>query len=127
MAYGRKLQFGRDYIIPVPFDPRLMTRIPVAVAILVLGLALGYFFSGYPLHRLLGELCRQGLLVMAATHDLNLAAAYAGRVIVLDRGALAADASPGRALEPAILRRVFEVEAELVPGPEGRPWIRYET
>jgi malate dehydrogenase (oxaloacetate-decarboxylating)(NADP+) len=32
MAYGRKLSFGRDYIIPTPFDPRLIYRIPPAVA-----------------------------------------------------------------------------------------------
>ncbi|SOH93253.1 malate dehydrogenase (oxaloacetate-decarboxylating)(NADP+) [Monaibacterium marinum] len=32
MAYGRKLQFGRDYIIPTPFDPRLIHVIPPAVA-----------------------------------------------------------------------------------------------
>ena len=32
MAYGRKLGFGRDYIIPTPFDPRLIHRIPPAVA-----------------------------------------------------------------------------------------------
>lgn len=29
---GKKMIFGPDYIIPVPFDPRLMTTIPVAVA-----------------------------------------------------------------------------------------------
>jgi malate dehydrogenase (oxaloacetate-decarboxylating)(NADP+) len=27
-----KLEFGRDYIIPKPFDPRLIERIPPAVA-----------------------------------------------------------------------------------------------
>ncbi|MDJ1015977.1 MAG: NADP-dependent malic enzyme [Paracoccaceae bacterium] len=32
MAYGQKLHFGRDYIIPTPFDPRLIHRIPPAVA-----------------------------------------------------------------------------------------------
>ena len=32
MVYGRKLSFGRDYIIPTPFDPRLIHRIPPAVA-----------------------------------------------------------------------------------------------
>ncbi|WP_166417739.1 NADP-dependent malic enzyme [Cochlodiniinecator piscidefendens] len=32
MAYGRKLAFGRDYIIPTPFDPRLIYTIPTAVA-----------------------------------------------------------------------------------------------
>lgn len=29
---GRKMTFGVDYIIPVPFDPRLITTVPVAVA-----------------------------------------------------------------------------------------------
>ncbi|MHA7874889.1 NADP-dependent malic enzyme [Roseivivax sp.] len=32
VAYGRNLTFGRDYIIPTPFDPRLIYRIPPAVA-----------------------------------------------------------------------------------------------
>ncbi|WPZ29540.1 NADP-dependent malic enzyme [Sulfitobacter sp. OXR-159] len=32
LAYGRTLSFGRDYIIPTPFDPRLIHRIPPAVA-----------------------------------------------------------------------------------------------
>ncbi len=32
MAYGRKLAFGRDYIIPTPFDPRLIYMVPPAVA-----------------------------------------------------------------------------------------------
>jgi len=31
LAYGTKLSFGRDYIIPTPFDPRLIYRIPPAV------------------------------------------------------------------------------------------------
>ena len=31
-AYGRKHQFGRDYIIPAPFDPRLMETVSAAVA-----------------------------------------------------------------------------------------------
>ncbi|WP_413990567.1 NADP-dependent malic enzyme [Labrys okinawensis] len=29
---GARPRFGREYIIPAPFDPRLITRIPVAVA-----------------------------------------------------------------------------------------------
>ena len=32
VAYGRKLTFGRDYIIPTPFDPRLIYKVPPAVA-----------------------------------------------------------------------------------------------
>ena len=29
---GRRLQYGPDYIIPAPFDPRLITQVPMAVA-----------------------------------------------------------------------------------------------
>jgi len=32
MAYGKKMMFGPDYIIPTPFDPRLIHVIPPAVA-----------------------------------------------------------------------------------------------
>ncbi|MEQ6202925.1 NADP-dependent malic enzyme [Sulfitobacter sp. HNIBRBA2951] len=32
LAYGKNLSFGRDYIIPTPFDPRLIHTIPPAVA-----------------------------------------------------------------------------------------------
>ena len=29
---GRDFKFGRDYIIPTPFDPRLIFELPVAIA-----------------------------------------------------------------------------------------------
>ncbi|MFX4481968.1 hypothetical protein ABTA99_20070, partial [Acinetobacter baumannii] len=32
VAYGVRHTFGPDYIIPAPFDPRLMEIVPVAVA-----------------------------------------------------------------------------------------------
>ena len=32
-AYGARPKFGRDYIIPVPFDPRLIYSVPPAVAL----------------------------------------------------------------------------------------------
>jgi malate dehydrogenase (oxaloacetate-decarboxylating)(NADP+) len=32
VAYGKNHTFGRDYIIPAPFDPRLMEVVPAAVA-----------------------------------------------------------------------------------------------
>ena len=32
LAYGKNLSFGRDYIIPTPFDPRLIHRVPPSVA-----------------------------------------------------------------------------------------------
>jgi len=32
-AYGARPKFGRDYIIPVPFDPRLIYAVPPAIAL----------------------------------------------------------------------------------------------
>ena len=29
---GRSFVYGRDYVVPTPFDPRLMERVSVAVA-----------------------------------------------------------------------------------------------
>src|SRR3546814_5549932 len=36
-AYGQKHQFGDDYIIPAPFDPRLMEVVSSAVAKAAMG------------------------------------------------------------------------------------------
>src|SRR5215467_7413908 len=33
VAYGARPKFGRDYIIPVPFDPRLIYAVPPAIAV----------------------------------------------------------------------------------------------
>jgi iron complex transport system ATP-binding protein len=77
------------------------------------------------LYRILRDLCARGVLVAAVTHDLNLAAAYATRVVVLDRGRVVADGPPAEALSSDRLRAVFEVPATLLHAPDGRPWIRY--
>lgn len=75
--------------------------------------------------RLLLGLREEGLLVVAATHELNLAAACADRVVVLQRGRVRAHAAPAEALAPAVIREVFDVGAEFRAGPTGRPWIVY--
>ncbi len=76
--------------------------------------------------RILRDLCRSGVLVVAATHDLNLAAAYSDRVVVLHRGRVVADGDPREALRPETVHDVFEVRASLEDGPGGRPWLTYE-
>ena len=77
------------------------------------------------IYRLLADVCRRGLMVIAVTHDLNLAAAYAGRVILLNAGRVAADGPPTEVLSPASIRDVFRIDAEVRSGPHGRPWILY--
>jgi iron complex transport system ATP-binding protein len=77
------------------------------------------------LYRILRGLCERGVLVAAVTHDLNLAAAYATRVVVLSGGRVVADGPPEEAFRSDRLRSVFEVPAELLRAPDGRHWIRY--
>ena len=49
----------------------------------------------------------RGLLVIAVTHDLNLATRYSHRVVTLQDGRVAAD---GAELSPETVARVFEVD-----------------
>jgi iron complex transport system ATP-binding protein len=76
------------------------------------------------LYQLLRRLCGEGMLVVAVTHDLNLAAAYSDRVILLDGGAVAADAVPGEALSAERIQSVFGVTARVAEA-DGRQWILY--
>lgn len=78
------------------------------------------------IHRILRTLCDDGLLVVAATHDLNHALTYSDRVIVLNHGRVVADGEPADALGEETLREVFEVDAEMRNAPEGGRWIRFK-
>ena len=77
------------------------------------------------IYRILRDLCAKGILVLAVTHDLNLAASYSSRVVLLHRGEVAADAPPREVLTKEKLREVFAVEASIIDRPEGSPWILY--
>jgi iron complex transport system ATP-binding protein len=77
------------------------------------------------LYRVLRTLCKRGVLVATVTHDLNLAAAYADRAIVLAGGEVAADGPPEEALRPECIGSIFQVNAALMRTPAGRPWIAY--
>jgi len=77
------------------------------------------------IQRILRDLCNGGMLVVAATHDLNLAAAYSDRIVVLNRGRVVADGPPSESLTAEKIRDVFEVEAYMEQTPEGGSWIRY--
>ena len=54
-----------------------------------------------------------GLIVAAALHDLNAAARFADRVLVLDRGRLVADGPPAATLTAALIARTYRVRAEI--------------
>jgi len=75
---------------------------------------------------LLRSLARDGLTVLAALHDLSLAAGYADHVVVLAEGRVRAAGAPGAVLTPALIREVWRVEATVLEHPAtGRPLIAY--
>lgn len=65
---------------------------------------------------------RTGVTVIYATHDLNWAAAYSDRMLVMQRGALARDATPAEVMQPDAIRELFGFDAEAVRA-GGRMWL----
>ena len=63
---------------------------------------------------------QRGLTVLAVLHDLNLAAAFAPRVAVLDGGRVVADGPPDEVLRPDLVQRVFGVAVDEAHTPDGR-------
>jgi iron complex transport system ATP-binding protein len=55
-------------------------------------------------------------------HDLNQAARYAHHLVAISFGQVVAEGEPGGLLTPELIRRVFGVDAHVIPDPEtGHP------
>ncbi|MDU4960807.1 MAG: ABC transporter ATP-binding protein [Sporomusaceae bacterium] len=65
----------------------------------------------------------QGLTVIMVLHDINHAARYASRILVINQGSLYAAGSPEQVITREMLAAVFGVEAELLTGSDGSPVI----
>jgi ABC-type cobalamin/Fe3+-siderophores transport system ATPase subunit len=65
---------------------------------------------------------RTGCTVLFAAHDLNWAAAHSDRMLVMQRGTLALDATPSEVMTADVMRSLFGFEAETVAS-GGRTWI----
>jgi iron complex transport system ATP-binding protein len=63
-----------------------------------------------------------GVTVLYATHDLNWAAAYSDRMLVMQHGSLARDAAPAEVMQPDVVRELFGFDAEAV-AMGGRSWL----
>ncbi len=63
-----------------------------------------------------------GLTVVMVLHDLNSAARCSDRLIMLKDRAVCYSGTPREVMTPAILRDVFEIEAEILPGKDGVPY-----
>lgn len=75
---------------------------------------------------LLGRLAAEGMTVLAALHDLGLAATYSDHVIVLRDGRVVAAGPTAQTLSPELLREVYGVEATALVNPAtGRPVLAF--
>lgn len=58
-----------------------------------------------------------GITVVGVMHDLNLAALYFDRVVLIDRGSIVASGRPAEVLVPETVQRVFNTSVQVVPHP----------
>ena len=65
---------------------------------------------------------RTGATVLYATHDLNWAAAYCDRMLVMQEGTLAVDDAPAQVMRPEVIARYFGFEADSIER-NGRSWL----
>jgi iron complex transport system ATP-binding protein len=71
--------------------------------------------------RMLGRLrATRSLTVLAVLHDLNLAAAFADRSVILDGGHLVDAGGDGQSIDPAVARRAFGLPIEVALTADGR-------
>jgi iron complex transport system ATP-binding protein len=66
----------------------------------------------------------QSIAVLVILHDLNLAATYANRLVVMDQGRIVAEGMPADVLTPALLGAVFRVTMPMgAMPPPGLPFV----
>jgi len=66
------------------------------------------------------------LTVVAALHDLNIAAMYCDQIYVLQKGQIVCSGTPEEVLTPALLQDVFGVYADIQTHPlTGKPYLTY--
>ena len=66
------------------------------------------------------------LTVIAAVHDLNIAAMYCDRIVALQEGQIIAEGTPDEVLTPALIERLYRVRASVFARADGRPAVVYE-
>ena len=76
------------------------------------------------IYALLQRLQREGLTTLVVSHDLNLAAAHCGRLVLFRCGEVVADGPPRAVLRREVLREVYEVDLEVrADGEGGAPFV----
>ena len=68
---------------------------------------------------------RLDVTVVAAIHDLNLAAAFCDRIYAVQEGRIAADGTPAQVLTPKFIRQLYHVDSEIVWDSRGKMHILF--
>ena len=77
---------------------------------------------------LLRSLTGEGVTVVTALHDLNLAASYCDRVVLLASGRVVALGTPSEVLTPELVKHVYGVRCEVLTHPTtGRPLLAFSS
>jgi iron complex transport system ATP-binding protein len=62
-------------------------------------------------HQVMALIRQLGVTVLTSIHDLNLAATYCDRILLLDNGRLVANGTPEQVLQQSLLSAVFQIPA----------------
>jgi iron complex transport system ATP-binding protein len=76
--------------------------------------------------QLMNMICKMKLTVIAAVHDLNIAAMYCDRIIALKDGKVVAQGTPAEVLTVDFIYEFYHVHAQVVPVRDGRIAVVYE-
>ncbi len=60
-----------------------------------------------------------GLTLLCSTHDLNFAAEYCQRILVMDRGRICATGAPEQVIDEQLLAQVYGIEIRVEKGADG--------
>jgi len=65
-----------------------------------------------------------GITIVCALHDLNIATSICNRIVLMKNGAMEANGAPAEIIDSATIRRVFDTDVHIAKDPgSGRPYF----
>lgn len=81
----------------------------------------------YYQHQILHLIRHLGLTIIMTVHDLNLAAKYCQRLILLNQGKIVKQGSVHQVLQPDILQQTFRLPCQVVHNDQSAPQIAFNS
>ncbi len=77
------------------------------------------------IYRLLDRMRReQGKTIAVVSHDINLAALFCERLVLLKDGVVMKEGTPGEIVSRDLIREAYETEVEILTDEQGMPFVR---